>query len=285
MEALYESHCHTPLCKHARGMPIEYALHAYRAGLAGITITCHNPMPDGFSSAVRMDLDQWGEYQRLVAEAADHWRGRVDVRLGVEADYFPGYEEFLAEQISSAPLSYVLGSVHPQIAEYKSRFGSDDPFEHQSTYFLMLARAAESGLFDCISHPDLIKNQTPDHWDPEALVDVISNCLDRIAATGVAMELNTSGRLKRVPEMNPFPGMLRLMRERDIPVVIGADAHVPERVGEGYIDALRLLSEVGYEEVTYFVDRVPRSVSIPGALERLQHAEAGAGVRQRAGAR
>ncbi|XZE52809.1 histidinol-phosphatase [Planctomycetaceae bacterium SH139] len=266
MPELYESHSHTPLCKHAQGLPIEYASQAHQLGLAGITITCHNPMPDGFSAAVRMDPEQWDEYQQIVRDAAEHWQGRVDVRLGLEADYFPGYEKWLEEQIDSAPLSYVLGSVHPQIAEYRIRFGNPDPVVDQSTYFSMLADAAETGLFDCLSHPDLIKNVTSTAWEPDRLTDVIAAALDRIAQTGIAMELNTSGRLKRIPEMNPFPGMLSMMLERQIPVVLGADAHVPKRVGEGYPEALALLAEIGYEEVTYFVERQPRKVPIAAAL-------------------
>lgn len=269
MTRLYESHCHTPLCKHARGLPVEYAQAAQRAGLAGITITCHNPMPDGFSAHVRMDPEEWDEYQRIVADATEQWRGQVDVRLGIEADYFPGYEGWLEQQLTSAPLSYVIGSVHPQIAEYRERFGSDDPVEHQRTYFRLLADAAETRLFDAISHPDLIKNETVADWDPARVMDAIADALDRIAASGTAMELNTSGRLKRIPEMNPFPAMLAMMREREIPVVIGADAHVPERVGEGYPEALALLAEAGYDEVTYFVDRQSRHLAITDAAAGL----------------
>jgi histidinol-phosphatase (PHP family) len=263
---LYESHSHTPLCKHAKGLPIEYGLAALRAGLAGITITCHNPMPDGFSAAVRMEMDQWEEYQRIVAEATDHWRGRVDVRLGLEADYFPGYEGWLEKQIASAPLSYVLGSVHPQIPEYRSKFAFEDPVDNQRNYFRLLADAAETGLFDCLSHPDLIKNETAADWDPGRITDAIADSLDRIAAVGTAMELNTSGRLKRIAEMNPHPEMLRMMRQRDIPVVIGADAHVPQRVGEGYAMALETLHQTGYEEVSYFVDRQRKTVPIEAAM-------------------
>ncbi len=266
MSKLYESHSHTPLCKHARGLPTEYALAAYRAGLAGITITCHNPMPNGFSAGVRMSMEQWDEYQQLVGDATSHWSGRVDVRLGLEADYFPGYEPFLEKQLASAPLSYVLGSVHPQISEYRAQFGSSDPVEHQSTYFRMLADAAETGLFDCISHPDLIKNETVNDWIPERILEVIGEALDRIAKSGTAMELNTSGKLKKIPEMNPFPTMLEMMAQRGIPVVLGADAHVPERVGDGYEEALELLSRSGYREVTYFVERKPKQVSIHAAL-------------------
>mgnify|MGYP003891103417 CR=1 FL=1 len=92
---------------------------------------------------------------------------------------------------------------------------------------------------------------------------------NRIAATGVAMELNTSGVQKSLPKMNPSPPQLALMRERGIPVVIGADAHVPERVGDGYVTALRLLENAGYQEVSFFIDRKRQSVPIQDAIESL----------------
>ncbi|MEZ6090423.1 MAG: histidinol-phosphatase HisJ family protein [Pirellulaceae bacterium] len=267
---LYESHSHTPLCKHAVGSPSEYAAVADRVGLSGITITCHNPMPDGFSAHVRMAPEEWDEYQRIVAEAAEQWRGRIDVRCGLEADYYPGYEDYVREQIASTPsLSYVIGSVHPQTPEYRRDYRSDDPYNDQVTYFNMLAEAAETNLFDCISHPDLIKNEMPDDWRVDRILDVIAGVLDRIAATRTAMELNTSGRQKKIAEMNPFPQMLRMMRDRDISVVIGADAHVPDRVGEGYLDAMDLLQQAGYDEIVFFVDRQPQRVAIDSARRQL----------------
>lgn len=73
-------------------------------------------------------------------------------------------------------------------------------------------------------------------------MDDIRRSLDRIAATGVAMEVNTSGLQKRVPEMNPLPDMLREMAVRGIPVTLGADAHVAGRVGANFLPALRLLT-------------------------------------------
>ncbi|WP_145345804.1 histidinol-phosphatase HisJ family protein [Rosistilla ulvae] len=264
---IYESHSHTPLCKHAQGTPTEYAAAAHRAGMPGITITCHNPMPDRFSVHVRMDPEQWDEYIRIVAQAAEEWRGKVDVRLGLEADYYPGHVDFVRKQIAENPLSYVIGSVHPQTPEYRRDFRTDDPLRDQITYFNMLADAAETGLFDCISHPDLIKNETPDDWQTERLLDTIARVLDRIAASNTAMELNTSGRYKKITEMNPFPQMLQMMHEREIPVVIGADAHVPDRVGEGYPEALALLQQAGYDEVLYFIDRQPQRVAISQALQ------------------
>lgn len=111
---LYETHSHTPLCKHATGLPGEYAAAAKARGLRGLTVTCHNPMPDGFSAWVRMDEEEFPEYLDLVAQAKEEWADELDVLLGLEADYFEGYESYLEKQLNSAEFNYVLGSVHPQ---------------------------------------------------------------------------------------------------------------------------------------------------------------------------
>lgn len=266
---LYETHSHTPLCKHAVGKPTEYAAVAKSRGLKGLTVTCHNPMPGGFSSHVRMAPEEFHDYLTLVDEARAEWEGEVDVRLGLEADYFEGYESWLEEQLSSHDFHYVLGSVHPQIREYKARYQMDHPVAEQENYFELLAVAAETGLFDCLAHPDLIKNETAWHWQPEKIMSSICHALDRIAATGIAMELNTSGANKVVPEMNPFPDMLQEIQKREIPVVIGADAHEPGRVGDQFEAALDLLESVGFSDVSYFLERRRQTVPISVAKASL----------------
>ncbi len=266
---LYESHSHTPLCNHATGKPTEYAAVAEQRGLRGLIVTCHNPMPHGFSSAVRMREDQFDEYVELVDTTREEWADRIDVRLGLEADFFEGHESYLEKQLGSADFHFVLGSVHPQIDEFRQRYWQNDLAEVQRTYFRLLAQAAETGLFDSIAHPDLIKNFTADRWDPEAIMDDIRDSLDRIAATGVAMELNTSGVNKTISEMNPFPEMLVEMFSRGIPVTLGADAHIPNRVADGYKAALSLLTRCGYTDVTLFLDRQRRDLAIDEALASL----------------
>lgn len=268
---LYESHCHTPLCKHAIGEPEEYAATALARGFKGITFTCHCPLPGGFSANVRMAPDQFDEYVEMIAATRETFSGRLDVRLGLESDYYPGVEPWHEELHARAPLSHVLGSIHYQVRDYRSLFYTGDIHTYQELYFDHLARSAESGLFDTIAHPDLIKNESPRDWDFERLRPHIERALDRIAATGTAMELNTSGVQKALPEMNPSPSQLELMRDRCIPVVIGADAHVPERVGDGYETALNLLLAAGYTEVSFFLDRRRHDLPIAEALESIGH--------------
>jgi len=268
---LYETHSHTPLCKHADGLPGEYAAVAEERGLHGLTVTCHGPLPDGLSAKVRMRPSEFGAYLRLVEEARTEWEGRVDVRLGLESDFLPGLEEWADALHRKADFDYVIGSVHPHIPEYRERYHSGSWPEFHRIYFRHLAEAAETGLYDCLAHPDIVKNLGTEEWDLEALMPEIEAALDRIAQTGVAMELNTSGRFKKVAEMNPAPSILAAMKERDIPVVVGADAHMPERVGEGFLEAFRLLSETGYDETVYFLEREPVRVPIARA-EQVLHA-------------
>jgi histidinol-phosphatase (PHP family) len=267
---LYESHCHTPLCKHAVGEPEEYAAIALQRGFKGITFTCHCPLPEGFSSSVRMDPEQYDDYVAMIAATREAFVGKLDVRLGLESDFYPGVEPWLEKLHARVPLSHVLGSVHYQVSDYRKLYYKGDVFAYQQLYYEHLALSAESGLYDTLAHPDLIKNESPADWNFERMRPIIERSLDRIAATGVAMELNTSGVLKTFSEMNPSPSQLVLMRERNIPVVIGADAHVPRRVGDGYIKALNLLLDAGYSDVSFFIDRERQTVPIQIALDTLR---------------
>lgn len=267
---LYESHSHTPLCKHATGSPSEYASVAEQRGLKGIIITCHGPLPDGMGLEHRMGPEQFEEYVDLVAAAREEFAGRVDVRLGLESDFLPGYEKWAEKLHERVPLNHVLGSVHMQTTYYKERYFTPNAFAYQQTYFEHIAQSAESGLFDTLAHPDLVKNEAPDEWVYARIEPYIKRTLDRVAKTGVAMELNTSGMNKALPEMNPGPRILALIRERGIPIVLGADAHRPSRVADRYEEALTALDELGFKTISYFVERRRHDVPIADALESLR---------------
>jgi histidinol-phosphatase (PHP family) len=268
----YDSHMHTPLCKHAWGEPEEYAQQAVKAGLKGIIFTCHCPMPDGFWPSVRMSESEFDTYVAIVQRAANAFKGKLDIRLGIESEYFPGCEEYIAKLHQRADFHYVLGAVHWQAKEYLNKFETGTIENFRRTYFDHLAKSAESGLYDCLAHPDLVKNYHPDSWCFAIVKNTVSTVLDRIAATGVAMELNTSGLNKSYSEMNPGLEMLRMMADRKIPVVIGSDSHRPVRVGEHFVTALNHLTEAGYEKVSHFLNRQRIDLNISEVLASLKKA-------------
>lgn len=263
---------HTPLCKHAWGEPEEYAQQAIKAGLKGIIFTCHCPMPDGFWPTVRMADSEFETYVALVQRAAEAFKGKLDIRLGIESEYYPGYEEWISKLHQRVDLHYALGAVHWQAKEYLNKFEVGTIENFRRTYFEHLAKSAESGLYDCLAHPDLVKNYHPDSWCFAIVKNTVATALDRIAATGVAMELNTSGLNKSYSEMNPGIEMLRMMADRKIPVVVASDSHRPVRVGEHFVTALNNLTEAGYEEVSYFLNRKRIDLKISDVLASLKKA-------------
>ena len=253
---MYDSHMHTTLCKHARGPLADYAAQAERVGLRGISVTCHSPMPFGWNPKVRMTVKQLPQYIEMVAAVRDEYAGRVDVRLGMESDYLPGMEGWLDDLHRRAEFCYILGSVHPQTDEYQAMYlEGSTRLEYEESYFDNLANAAESGLFDCLSHPDIVKIVHPSQYKVDEHMNTIRRALDRIARAGTAMELNTSGVNKPYREMNPGLEILREMARRGIPVVIGSDSHDAHRVGVDFDKALTMLQNAGYDSVSYFLAR------------------------------
>jgi histidinol-phosphatase (PHP family) len=267
----FDSHMHTPLCKHAYGQPIAYARNGMRRGLKGIIMTCHSPMPDGFSSSVRMSPEEFPDYLGLVESAAEQLDGEIEIKLGLESDWFPGMERWLTDLHRRAPFHYILGSVHPFLPEYKDKFFDGDVVAFQKGYFGHLADAAETGLFDCLAHPDIVKVMTVRDYEFGRLEEAVDAALGRIKRAGVSMEMNTSGWIKQgFPEVNPGPEMLKMMARHRIPVVIGSDSHRPERVAADFEPALDLLEAAGFDTVNFYEERLRCEVSISDVRKSLR---------------
>ena len=205
------------------------------------------------------DLEQ---YVDAVLEAR---RRGLPVRLGLEVDYEPDREEETRELLAPYPWDYLLGSVHfidgfgvdgePRLSD---AVGIDDAWRR---CFATLAGAARSGLFDSLSHPDLVKvfGERP----KQALErELHAKVVEDIADSGVAIEVSTGGLRKPVGELYPDLHLLVLCGERSVPATVASDAHVPALVGSDFDLARDLLSRAGYETITLFDRRQARQVPL-----------------------
>jgi histidinol-phosphatase (PHP family) len=192
------------------------------------------------------------------ADAIAQARARgLPVKLGLEVDYVPGHEEETRALLAPYPWDYLLGSVHfidGLAVDGEPRLHDELGVEGAwRCYFDRLADAARSGLFDSLSHPDLVKvfgDRAPDFdYGPIA---------DAIAESGVAVEVSTAGLRKPVGELYPHPDLLAACRVRGVPVTTGSDAHSPDVVGCDFDRARELLRAAGYETVTVFERRSAR---------------------------
>ena len=112
---------------------------------------------------------------------------------------------------------------------------------------------AESGLFDILAHPDLIKKFG---YKPSGdLRRFYEPAVDAIAASGSAIEINTAGLQKPCKEAYPEANFLDLAFSAGIPLVISSDAHHPSEVARDFDHAIAQAQDAGYTETLLFEQR------------------------------
>jgi histidinol-phosphatase (PHP family) len=255
---MIDSHIHTHLCRHAVGTPLEYVAEAEAAGVTVMTFTDHLPLIDGSETDYAM---RWHELPDYVADITQlkHREADPEVLLGIEADWTPGCEAKLRGVLAEYPFDLVLGSVHfvddwafddPDLT---ARYAEWDVDALWMRYFGDLVEAARTGLFDVMSHPDLIKKfGFMPSFDPQGLYDEAARAF---AEAGVAIEVNTAGLRKPCAELYPSQPFLAACAQYGVPATVGSDAHRPEEVGFGWDAAREALLAAGYDSVVVFRGR------------------------------
>lgn len=267
MKPISDYHMHTPLCGHASGDPKEYAAHAVKMGLKEIGFSDHAPFIVRPLPGITMKMEELPIYHKMIEDVREQFKGKLDIRIGIEADFIPGYEKKTKAMLDAYPYDYILGSVH-----FIKDWGFDDPAERQKwnehdinavyrDYHELLRASARTGFYDIIAHADLVKK-----FGHRATVDMTSE-IEKTARifkeTGVTVEINTSGRRKTVGEMYPALKDLIIYCRAGVPLTFGSDAHKPEEVGCDYDKAVELAKQAGYTEYVMFKERkVYRKISI-----------------------
>lgn len=251
-------HTHTPLCLHAEGSPEAFVERALQQGLREYGISDHAPMPDEPFDNWRMkqaDMPAYIEWIERAKTAADG-TGLI-IRAGLECDWVPGIEPWIAHLDSLYDWDYLIGSIHylgngwdfdaPERANQSSPDGLHADWDH---YWRGYAAMASSGLFQIMGHCDLIRK-----WGdrPEGdLSPYYEAPLQAIAKAGAVLEINTAGWHKPCKEQYPAMPVLRMAREAGIPLAINSDAHAPEELGRDFDRAILLAREAGYAELASF---------------------------------
>jgi histidinol-phosphatase (PHP family) len=194
------------------------------------------------------DLDS---YCDAVVEAK---RRGLPVKLGLEVDYVPGREDETRALLESYPWDYLIGSVH-----FIDGHGIDGPpplvdavgvEETWRRYETTLRAAAESGLFDTLAHPDLVKMFGPPlEWPWEDLIPGLD---------GVCLEVSSAGLYKPHGRLYPELPLLAAARDRGVPITLASDGHAPHNVGRDLDRAIEHARAAGYDSVTVFDRRKPR---------------------------
>lgn len=268
MQNTYQTdyHVHTARCGHAGGNTRDYVLAALSCGLSEIAFTDHVPLyflpgvdPDPALAMTRAELPGYVEEVEALRE---EFAGRIDVLLGLEADYAEGHEAALEEILRAHEWDVVLGSVHWVKGGWIDAPGSAKRHEIEGSetlwreYYRLLGKAAASGLFDVLTHFDLPKKFG--HRMPQEVAVAEAAAIDAACAAGVAIEVSSAGLRKTVGEEYPAPPLLASLVAAGVPIVFSSDAHAPAEVAWGRAEILAAAGAAGAREHLSFRKRKRR---------------------------
>lgn len=216
-------HTHTTRCRHARDSEEAYITVACENGIQRLGFSDHTPywFDRNYYSHFRMYPQELPDYINTVLSLRETYKDRIDIRLGLEAEYYPAYFPELLSRLGDTPVEYLLLGQHfvgNEIGEHYSGKATADE-EILRRYCHQVADAMHTGLFTYLAHPDLIhfvgeKQVYRQHM--RTVCKAANDC-------NIPVELNFLG----IREGRHYPNSVfwELAGEENCTVVFGCDAH------------------------------------------------------------
>ena len=219
-------HTHTPRCNHAWGTEEEYVENALKAGLRILGFSDHSPyvFPGEYYSHFRMRPSLLAEYVSTVLALRDRYRGRIEIPLGLELEYYPQQLPLLLPLLKDQPLDYLILGQHclgNELGDWYSGRPTADK-RHLERYCDQAIEAMQTGLFTYFAHPDLL-NYAGD--DRNFYRSQVRRLCREAKQCGIPLEINLLGML----ELKHYPNhrFWEAAAEEGNAVILGRDAHEP----------------------------------------------------------
>lgn len=218
-------HTHTWRCNHAQPGENRYVQAAMERGLKILGFSDHTPypFPRGHLSTFRMRVAQLPGYCRCIQELQKKYAGKIQIEIGLEAEYYPRYFPELTAILRDTPITYLLLGQHFTGSETDGVYSgapTEDP-QVLKDYCRQAKDAMQTGLFTYFAHPDLIHFVGSDEVyraEMSGLFREAKNC-------GIPLEVNFLG----MADGRHYPSrrFLELAAEENCQVIFGCDAHDP----------------------------------------------------------
>ena len=221
-------HTHTPRCKHAEGSEREYIEAAIANGFKTLGFSDHTPQPfdDGFVSGIRMDMEELDGYVDTLKALREEYADRIDIRIGLEVEYYPSCFEKLMREIRKRDIDYLILGQHfvPEEQEGFYAGSKTDRTEDIDAYIDAVIEALETKEFMYLAHPDLI------HYtgDNEIYLSHMKRLCGYARDNEVPLEINGLGML--TDRWYPREDFFKLAVSEGCRFIFGCDAHKPTQV-------------------------------------------------------
>jgi histidinol-phosphatase (PHP family) len=259
----YHSHC--SFCD-GRAPFEEFVKEAIRQGFYSYGVSSHAPLP--FPTQWTMEWEQMEAYLDEFKNLRSKYADEIELYVGLEIDYLNEESNPSVARFTELPLDYRIGSVHllydaagevvdidcsPAVfKERVDRHFNGDVLRVVRMYFDRLFRMVELGGFDILGHADKMHYNAscyhPGLLDEPWYEALMKDYFSLVASRGYLVEINTKA-YDSLGTFYPNSRYWELMKEYQIKILVNSDAHYPERINAGRMEALRLLQAKGFATV------------------------------------
>ena len=259
----YHSHC--SFCD-GRAPLEEFVKEAIRQGFYSYGVSSHAPLP--FPTRWTMEWEQMEAYLDEFKNLRSKYADEIELYVGLEIDYLNEESNPSVARFTELPLDYRIGSVHllydaagevvdidcsPAVfKERVDRHFNGDVLRVVRMYFDRLFRMVELGGFDVLGHADKMHYNAscyhPGLLDEPWYEALMKDYFSLVASRGYLVEINTKA-YDSLGTFYPNSRYWELMKEYQIKILVNSDAHYPERINAGRMEALRLLQAKGFATV------------------------------------
>lgn len=249
-------HTHTTRCKHAVGTDEQYVKAAIQGGFDVLGFADHAAWTFGtdYVSHCRMTPAQWPDYRASVLHLREKYAGQIDIRLGMETEYYPRYMDQLP-RFREQGCEYFILAPHFLFTEeecpYTGTSCRDD--DELRRYAEQTAEAIQTGEYCYLAHPDLYMMSRREF--DRASMDAADVICQAAREAHMPLEYNLlglrdamHGRFRGYPHTDFW----QYIRKWHNDVIIGVDAHAPDWLTDLAVweEAQKRLHALGITPVT-----------------------------------
>jgi histidinol-phosphatase (PHP family) len=224
----YNYHAHTYRCSHATGTEEEYIRRAIQGGITHMGFSEHCPLrfSDGSESSYRLPTGLMTDYFSTLQALREQYRGQIDLKIGIEMEYYPRHFETMLNSVLEAGCEYLLLGQH-FIHSTETDEGTwtaivnENPRDLQE-YVSCILSGMETGLFTYVAHPDIFRFSGSEDLYCREMRKICVAARER----NIPLEINLLG----IRDNRWYPRSLfwQMAGEEQSPVTFGFDAHDAE---------------------------------------------------------
>lgn len=262
--------------------PYKYVERAIELNFSAIGFTEHSPLP--FNTPFSLKEENIQNYIDEIDSLKDKFSDKLEIYRALEMDFVPVFSEDFDYWRKECKTDYLIGSVHlvssskenplwftdgpdPDIYDQGlHEFFGGDIKKAVKTFYTQTNQMIETQEFDIIGHFDKIKMHNANRFFTDEDVwyrKLIDETVELIKEKDLIVEINTRGLYKkRSDKLFPDDYALKLVKEKNIPIIVSSDAHKPDEINNLFPQTVDYLKKMGFKEMMEFSNCNWRSIEL-----------------------